>query len=274
MEGSSKTIKIKKDISFHNFFLGAILLHLMLFVALNIHKVTKLDISKEAFLKFTLIKLPPSPEAESQPKEEITPQKTEIKVEPQKAAIETDVPKAFKEMEEIKPMDAVQVEERDLLRERLGSPIPDNLSERLEDLAPPGGGGEDLPLDRSDGEISAGSGGSSWGAGIGSGRGGDELGGLGKKKGVQRFGYGQIAFKPLISALPDWVEKSNKIIITTVRVWIDAEGKVIKAEIAKSSGYLELDQLAVDSIKNRTFKASDADQTRIALIEIDFTNIR
>ncbi|MDD5773238.1 MAG: energy transducer TonB, partial [bacterium] len=62
--------------------------------------------------------------------------------------------------------------------------------------------------------------------------------------------------------------------ITTVRVWINPEGKVTKAEIARSSGFMELDQLALDSIKKRIFKASSDGAERIAIIEIDFTNIR
>ena len=100
MEQFYQLEKAKKESGFHNFFLGAILLHLILFAVLNMHKVVKLDVTKEAFLKFTLIKLPPSPEVAPQPKEEIQPQKTEVK-EDAATVQESSMPKAFKEVEEI-----------------------------------------------------------------------------------------------------------------------------------------------------------------------------
>ena len=70
------------------------------------------------------------------------------------------------------------------------------------------------------------------------------------------------------------MEKSGKITITTVRVWIDPNGRVFKAEIYKSSGYIELDQLALDCIKKREFLPAKNEPVRMIIIEIDFTNIR
>lgn len=244
---------VKIGAGFHNFFLAAVLFHLIVFAILNAHRVAELDVSQEAFLRFTFVKLPFSTEVEPQLREEIIPQKTEVKV--QATVRETAVPKAFKEVEEIKPMDAMQVEERDLLREKLESFMPDNV----------GVTGVDLPSSSIDDHVSKWSGEASSD---------DGTGGFGGKKNVQRYSYGQVAFKQFISRLPDWVEKSDRVIITTVRVWISPDGSVLKADVVKSSGYLELDQLALDSIKKRHFKPSAEDVERVAIIEIDFTNIR
>ncbi|MFH1288336.1 MAG: TonB family protein [bacterium] len=264
MEQLSQTVKVKRRAGFHNFFLGAVLFHLIVFVILNAHRVVRLDVSKEAFLKFTLIKMPPSQEIESQLKKEIAPQKTEIKV---KANVQEPVtPKAFKEVEEVQPMGVMQVEERDLLREKLESFVSDNISDKL-------GANVALPslFRHSEAKVALDGHVPRWESGADVSGGTNELGG---KKKVQRYSYGQMAFKQLISRLPDWVEKSSKVIITTVRVWINPDGDVTKAEVVKSSGYLELDQLAIDSIKNRSFKPSADGAGRIAVIEIDFTNIR
>ncbi|MDD5772912.1 MAG: hypothetical protein PHX78_05530, partial [bacterium] len=194
MEDLNKPIKAKKEIGFHNFFLGAILFHLVLIIILNINKVSKLDVAKEAYLKFTMIKLPPSPEAEP-PKEEIQPQKTEVKVDAPNVQ-QTDVPKASMEVEEIKPMDAVQVEERDLLRDRLGGMAPPAQMEGLSggeggigtgggesDL----GGGANIALPSSFGRPNEGSSesrGPAWGSGGGSG------GGSGSGSGGKGSGFG------------------------------------------------------------------------------------
>lgn len=253
---------VKVRTGFHNFFLAAVLFHLVVFAILNARRVVELDVSEEAFLRFTFIKLPFSTEVEPQLREEIVPQKTEVKV--QATVRETTVPKAFKEVEEIKPMDAMQIEERDLLREKLESFMPDNVGVAGIDL-PSSFGRSETKTSSLEDHVSKWSGEASSD---------DGTGGFGGKKNVQRYSYGQVAFKQFISRLPDWVEKSDKVIITTVRVWIHPDGVVVKAEVVKSSGYLELDQLALDSIKKRNFKPSNEDAERVAIIEIDFTNIR
>lgn len=255
-----------------NVFLISILFHLIIFIFLNLQKINRANIVKE-----DLINKFPFTEFFNIPLAEIKPQQTENKMNPQ---IEPDIKIAStpEKTEQPEHMELIHAKETDLMQNKLIDELPGkNANEaKMNGIEEYISINELFPNLRKDIENKAWTGMENI---INSGKGesGNNTGNensleFGRKKINKRLYNGDLnSLEPILAKL---MEKSGKITVTTVRIWIDSSGRVFKAEISKSSGYIELDQLALDSIKKREFLPDRNEPVRIALIEIDFTNIR
>lgn len=255
--------KVKKY--FHNFFLMSVLLHFVLLSLLNIQRVQKIHFVKDQLIKvFPQLELPDIQQKELDP-----PPQTEIKVNPG-INFKNNISEKIKEIEQDWGMDKMLIDERDLSGKQFKNGLLDikaniDNKEFAEEMIKKADVSIIFEKTRSGKNTEN----------------NKDWVNSGKENIMNKFNRKKISkdFRPegLGPNQHDNMsifEKSNKIIITSVRVWIDSNGKVFKAEIFKSSGHIELDQLALNSIRKRYFIPDKIEPIRIAVIEIDFTNIR
>lgn len=257
--------KVKKYLQ--NFLLMSMLFHLIVFITLNLQKINRENTVKESFIDML-----PYQEYFIAPKAETKPQKIEEIINSQ--ITQDKIASVPKERGQFERMELIQAEEKSLNIERILNKIPDNNinDEKLNDINRIDSWNELITSNKQN------IGNEAWSAGErNKGKSehdpADEKNNIfGRKKTIERFYYKDL--HPMVPILSGLMERSGKITITTVKIWIGSNGRVFKAEIFKSSGYIELDQLALDSIKKRDFMPAVNEPVRIAVIEIDFTHIR
>lgn len=254
-------VKVKKY--FHNVFLMSVLFHLILLALLNVQRVQKINFVKEN----SIDKFPPV-EIFSIWQKEAESQQLEAKVN-QQINPDISIGKVINEAKMDNIIEKMPIVERDLIEEQNKNGLL-NIKTNIEKQEY-----IDEIIDKADVSVS-------WRTGLIKNKennkawnnsGGENITEeFNRKKMSRDFHSGWLSpDKPVDMGI---FEKSNKVTITSVRVWVDSSGKVIKAEIFKSSGYIELDQLALNSIRKRDFTPDKNEPVRIAVIEIDFTNIR
>ncbi|MBI5417763.1 energy transducer TonB [Candidatus Poribacteria bacterium] len=111
--------------------------------------------------------------------------------------------------------------------------------------------------------------GSGWGGGKGDGIGSGTGSGQGWEDGSEGYNKRDI----------DAIVKSDRIIKTTVRVFVLPDGHVDKVDLVKSSGFVELDNMAMSNAKQTPYdpldlKPGDEEKMRIYDVEIEFSQIR
>ncbi|MBI5208140.1 MAG: energy transducer TonB [Candidatus Firestonebacteria bacterium] len=115
--------------------------------------------------------------------------------------------------------------------------------------------------------------GSGYGPGSGGGWGGGSGGGVGS--GIGSGWQGGEGGRGNVDA----IIKSDRIIKSTVRVFVLPDGSVDKVDLLKSSGFVELDTLAMDNARNNIYdplelKPGEEEKLRIYDVEIEFSQIR
>ncbi len=113
-----------------------------------------------------------------------------------------------------------------------------------------------------------------YGPGSGGGWGGGHGGGIGSGVGSGWQGGGSY-----VGGEIDAVIKSERIIKTTVRVFVLLDGSVDRVDLLKSSGFVELDNLALENAKATNYeplslKPGDEEKMRIFDVEIEFSQIK